>query len=70
MIGGQRASGKAADEDRKEEKGSQIRKGDEVEQFLLEKPVHHRPRILAAPIDLTGAYRVHLCSRPCVASPE
>jgi hypothetical protein len=55
VIGGKSGSGKAADEDRKEEKGSQKRKGDEVDQFLLEKPVHHRPRILAAPIDPTGA---------------
>jgi hypothetical protein len=55
VIGGKSGSGKAADEGRKEEKGSQKRKGDEVDQFLLEKPVHHRPRILAAPIDPTGA---------------
>jgi hypothetical protein len=30
-------SGKAADEDRKEEKGSQMSKGGEVDQFLLGK---------------------------------
>ncbi len=35
-IGGESGSGKAADEDRKEEKGSQMSKGD-VDQFLLGK---------------------------------
>ena len=30
-------------------------KGDEVDQFLWEKPVHHRPRRLADWINLTGA---------------
>ena len=36
VIGGESGSGKAADEDRKEEKGSQMSKGD-VDQFLLGK---------------------------------
>jgi hypothetical protein len=44
-----------ADEGRREEKGSQKSKGDEVDQFLREKPVHHHPRILADWINLTGA---------------
>ena len=30
-------------------------KGDEVDQFLWEKPVHHRPRRLVDWINLTGA---------------
>ena len=30
-------------------------KGDEVDQFLWEKPVHHRPRRLVNWINLTGA---------------
>jgi hypothetical protein len=55
VIGGEGGPGKAADEDRKEERGSQMSKGDEVDQFLWEKPVHRRPRILAASIDPTGA---------------
>jgi hypothetical protein len=55
VIGGEGGPGKAADEDRKEERGNQMSKGDEVDQFLWEKPVHRRPRILAASIDPTGA---------------
>jgi hypothetical protein len=54
-IGDRSGSGKAAGEGRREEKGSQRSKGDEVDQFLLEKPVHHRPRRLADSINLTGA---------------
>ena len=54
VIGGESGPGKAADEDRKEEKGSRLSKGDEVDQFLWEKPVHRRPRIPATSIDPTG----------------
>jgi hypothetical protein len=52
--------GKAADEGRKEEKRSQMSKGDEVDQFLREKPVHHRLRRLVDRINLTGAGQTSL----------
>jgi hypothetical protein len=47
--------GKAADEGRKEEKGSQTSKAMTWISSFWEKPVHHRPRTLVDLINLTGA---------------
>ena len=50
-----------AGEDRKEAAGSQKSKDDEGGSVRLgEKPVHHRPRILAANLNLTDVRKVHL----------
>ena len=66
-IGDQSGSGKVAGEGRKEEAGSQKSKDDEGGSVRFsEKPVHHRPRILEAGLNLTDVRKVHLAVAFCL----